>query len=444
MTKYLALDFPAGDAIKSFARPDDLFSKGTAIGSERISESLREGELRMLWRVDDVGMGIPHAIIGRRGNLEDLLPRLLSQPGIVEPVTALIRTWDIHDLQRMPFGSPRSLDSFMTAGIVGMLIAEIQVAGGQSVDLRRCGLEIARRTLTFSCGTAWSLGMKREDLPELVHRWLEVADLTESVRGLEAISSVGSHWDFLMSLENQIAPSWEVTPQELGRCIHEWRTLVDDRQQGDLLSADFVITTPDLLRLSREARYSAIVKLLDAGTLGERPLNALERGFLISLIDPGSFDFYELAIKYGNGADGTLFAYSLFAGILGGKSTLARFNGFGAHVVLKGFAVAAQLNVDISLHELRIVRKLSSESRMDLRLRSPAVLDVEILPHVVASFAYGSTKRPGTVARSTGLSEEQLGSLDEALRALDFATSVLSDIKGSASNARGGRRRAGR
>ncbi|MDF3822247.1 hypothetical protein P3G55_20255 [Leptospira sp. 96542] len=440
MIKYLAIDFPARDAFRSLVRPDDLFNKGRSIEPDRISQELREDELRMLWGVEGGGLGIPLAIIGQRDNLEDLLPRLLSQPGTVEPVTSVMRAWDIRDLERLPFDAQRSLNSFVAAGIVGLLIAEIQIAGGQSLDLRRCGLDVSRRTLTFTCGTAWALGMAPDDLPELIRRWLEVSEFIGSTRSLEVVSTIGSLWGFLMSLAEQTPPSWEVSPQELGQYIHRWRATLDDRSQGDLLLSNLLDTTAELMRLSRESRYSAIVQLLDSGN----SLSALECGFLISLIDPGSFDFFELANKHSNDADGAVFAYSLCAGILGGKSTLGRFNGFGANVLLKGFAVAPQLNVDISLHELRIIRKIASESYMDFRSRSPSILDVEILPRVVASFSYGSAKRSGASTRSTGISEEHISHLEEALRALDFASSVLSELKGSASNTRGVRRRAGR
>ena len=440
MTRYQAIDIPERDFIRSMGRFEDLFKRARVVNDLEIAQGVQADGLRILWDSAASGLTTPRAIIGRRQTLELILPRLLSQPGAIEPVTSVIRMWEIADLQQMP-SSARTLESVLVAGVIGLMIGEIQVTGGGSVDIRRCGLDLCRRTLTFTFGSAWALGASAEALPELLHRWFEVSDLAGNARSVETGRLVAELFGFLLAVAEHGSTSWELSPQQLGGYIGQWQTTVDNRHQADLLTPDIFDASSDLLRLSREARYSAIVQLLESGKSDGRRMGAIERGFLVSLIDPGSFDFVELAAMHDDEIGGTVLAYALCAGILGGKSTVARFNGFGAHVLFKGLAVADQLNMDISLHELRIAKRVAANKLMDFRTRSASAIDVEIFPRVVASFVYGSVKRTGSAAKQPGMSDSEVARVDEALHALDFAVSVLNDLKGGITGARVSRRR---
>lgn len=439
MTSYQAIDLPEKDLIRSMGRLEELLKKARAVDELEITHDLRDDSLRIVWDSSTPGLAAPRAIIGRRQTLDSLLPRLLSQPGAFEPVTSVTRTWEIADLQQMTSGK-RTLQSFFAAGIIGLMIGEIQITGGGSVDIRRCGLDLCRRTLTFTLGSAYALGASEETLPELVHRWFEVSDLAGSERNFETGRLVGELFGFLIAVADHGTKSWDLSPHELGSFLGQWHKAVDSRDQPDLLTADITDTSSDLIRLSREARYGAIVQLLEAGKSGGRQLGPLERGFLVSLIDPGSFDFFDLASMHDDEVGSTVLAYALCAGILGGRSTVARFNGFGAHVLLKGLAVADQLNVDISLHELRIARRVAADKLMEFRTRNASAIDVEIFPRVVASFVYGS-KRTSSTTTQPSMSDSDVAHVDEALRALDFAVTVLNDLKGAAHTARVIRRR---
>jgi len=440
MTSYQAIDVPERDLIRSMGRLDELLKKARAVDELEIAHGLREDGLRIIWDPLTSGLATPRAIIGRRQTLDSLLPRLLSQPGAFEPVTSVIRTWELADLQQMVRGT-RTLESFFAAGIIGLMIGEIQITGGGGVDIRRCGLDLCRRTLTFTLGSACALGVSEEALPELIHRWFEVSDLAGSARNFETGRLVGELFGFLMAVADHGSKSWDLSPQELGSFVGQWCRTVDSRHQADLLTADISDVSSDLLRLSREARYGAIMQLLEAGKAGGRQQSPLERGYLVSLIDPGSFDFFDLAAMHDDEMGSTVLAYALCAGILGGRTTAARFNGFGAHVLLKGLAVAEQLNVDISLHELRISRRVAADKSMDFRTRNASAIDVEIFPRVVASFVYGSVKRTGSTIRQPNLSASDVAHVDEALRALEFAVTALNDLKGAAHSARVSRRR---
>ena len=110
-------------------------------------------------------------------------------------------------------------------------------------------------------------------------------------------------------------------------------------------------------------------------------------------------------------------------------------------MLLKGLSVADQLNVDISLHELRIARRFAADKLMDFRTRNVSAIDVEIFPRVVASFAYGAVKRTGSTTKQPTMSDSDVAHVDEALHALDFAITVLNELKGAAHGTRVGRRR---
>lgn len=435
-----ATDVPEKDLIRWMGRMDELLKKAKAVDEFEIAQGLRDDYLRIVWDASTSGLVAPRAIIGRRQALDSLLPRLLSQPGAFEPVTSVIRTWDIADLRQMTPGT-RALDSYYVAGFIGLLIGEIQIAGGGNVDIRRCGLDLCRRTLTFTLGSACALGASEEALPEMIHRWFEVSDLVGSDRNFEIGRLVGELFGFLIAVADHGSKLWDLAPEELGGFVGQWNRSVDSRHQADLLTTDIRDASSDLMRLSREDRYGTIMQMLEAGKSGGRRLSPLERGYLVSLIDPGSFDFFDLAAMHDDEIGSTVLAYALCAGILGGKSTIARFNGFGAHVLQKGLAVADHLNVDISLHELRIARRLAADKSMDFRTRNSSALDVEIFPRVVASFVYGSVKRTSSAPKQPSMSEADVAHVDEALRALDFAVTVLNDLKGAAHSTRVSRRR---
>ena len=440
MTGYQAIDVPEKDLLRSLGRLDELVKRARAVDDLEVAQGLRDDSLRIVWDSANPGLAPPRAIIGRRQSLDSVLPRLLSQPGAFEPVTSMIRTWEIADLHQMASGT-RTLESFFAAGIIGLMIGEIQITGGGSVDIRRCGLDLCRRTLTFTIGSACTLGASEKALPELIHRWFEVSDLAGSARNFETGQLVGELFGFLLAVADHGSKSWDLMPQELASFVGQWHKTLGSQHPADLLTADILDASSDLLRLSRESRYSAIMQMLDAGKSGGRQLRPLERGFLVSLIDPGSFDFFDLATMYDDETGSTVLAYALCAGILGGRGTVARFNGFGAHVLLKGLSVADQLNVDISLHELRIARRFAADKLMDFRTRNVSAIDVEIFPRVVASFAYGAVKRTGSTTKQPTMSDSDVAHVDEALHALDFAITVLNELKGAAHSTRVGHRR---
>jgi hypothetical protein len=231
----------------------------------------------------------------------------------------------------------------------------------------------------------------------------------------------------------------------LAQLINSWTDAIGNQGQRDLLSINAVLehVATAVRNRSREARVDVIEEALKE--IRKVKGNDLQAGFLISLIDPGSFDFFEYANRYDDGSGGVLLSYAMCAGILGGAVTFGRYHGFGMNVFVNGFK-ANSSSRDVSISEIGILNAAGREHEIDFRTRTPSAIDVELFPHVYGSFSKRGREKPGK--KNDEIAALELAALRErvlfARQAIDAAHDALSvetesDLKRSMSNRRGKR-----
>ncbi len=426
MKKFRGVDIDAGDFIRSLGRLNEVRAQARTLGGGEIGRPLPQNAVRVLWTSsEEPGIDFPSILLGSEDVLASTLPKMLALPGMVTPVTSLMKAWIVKDWA-LSNGEKR-LSKAAALGFVGLIVGEIFATVGSSADLRLMGMDSVRRTLSFVCAQAVIKGWRYEALATIVERWLEASALTANEVDVSAMVPIADVTGFLQALSD-LHDFEDASPHALAQQVQSWVDAQSGISQRDMLQRSLPQFARDLAGLGREGRYDAI--MLEYLKSPNRMIHPLERGLLISLIEPGSFDFLDLARRTDPGGVAVAAAYCACTAILGKEATLSRFSGFGWNVVNNGLQADTEQPMDVSIAELRILNNARRDAPIAFRTRSPTLIDVELAPMVSGSFG-NIARRKASSQRSDERSEAAeregvlLERLETALRALDDAYGVL-------------------
>lgn len=435
MKKFRSVDIDAGVLVRSLGRLGELRAAARPIESEGIGGPLSQGAVRALWSGSEaLSADLPSVLLSSESVLADLLPRMLALPGVVTPITSLMKAWLIEDFRESTGGGERQLSSAATLGFVGLIVGELKLTVGPDADLRLMGMDSVRRTLSFVCAQAVMRGWRHESLATIVERWIEASALTANEVNVAEVIPIANVSGFLQALSD-LGELENTSPQALAHQVQSWVKVQNGHNQGDLLQGSLPHFAHVLTGISsREKRYDAIMEALDQSKAPGEARHPLELGFLISLIEPGSFDFLELTMRSGPTGGAVAAAYCACAAILGKEATLSKFSGFGWNVINHGLRFDIDMPMDISISELRILHNARRDAPIAFRTRSPLLIDVELAPMVTGSFGNVARRRASSqrgenesaVAEREELLRERLVT---AIRALEDAYGVLQDKK---------------
>lgn len=434
MKDFRSIDIDAGEMVRGLGKMGELRALARPIAGEDIGRPLSQNKVRAVWS-DSKGLSadLPSVLLSSESVLADLLPRMLALPGVVTPVTSLMKAWQIEDFRESTVYDGRPLSSAAALGFVGLIVGELNATIGPDADLRLIGMDSVRRTMSFVCAQAVMRGWRHESFARIVERWLEASALTGNDVNVAALVPIANVCGFLQALSD-LGELEDSSPQALAHRVQSWVETQNSLNQRDLLQRALPPVAHALAGVSsREKRYDLVIDALGQSSPGEM-LNPLEHGFLLSLIEPGSFDFLELAKRADPSGGSVATAYCAFAAILGKEATLSKFSGFGWTIVNHGLRFGVEMPMDISIAELRILHNARRNAPIHFRTRSPWLVDVELAPMVTGSF--------GNVARrkaSSQRAEEESDSAEReellrenivtALRALEDAYGVLRGKK---------------
>lgn len=434
MKVFRSIDIDAGELVRSLGQWGKLRALAHPIAGEDIGRPLFQNEVRAVWSGSKgLSSDIPSVLLSSESVLANFLPRMLALPGVVTPVTSLMRAWVMEDFGDSDAYAERALSDTAILGVVGLIIGELKVMIGPDADLRLMGMDSVRRTLSFVCAQAVIRGWRPESLPTIVERWLEASELTANEVNVAAPVQIAKVCGFLQALSD-LGELEDFTPLELAQQVQIWVDAQNNLNQRDFLRRSLPQVVQVLSGVgSREKRYDLVMEALNQSSPAETR-DPLERGFLISLIEPGSFEFFDLA-KQVDSMDGSVAtAYCAFAAILGKESALSKFNGFGWTVLNHGLRFGVDIPMDISIAELRILHNAKRNAPIPFRTRSPWLVDVELVPMVIGSFGNVARLRASSQRaeeESDAAEREELlrGNIVTALRALEEASSVLRGKK---------------
>lgn len=434
MKNLRSLDASANDFLRGLSRLGDLRRRSIPIEQKSIHLGLERKSLRIIWGdLNELPGNMPFALIGSKDLLSELFPKLLSLPGVATPITALMRSWQVDDFDSGASLSKKALGRAATLGYVGLIIAELNATIGPDVDLKIMGMDGVRRTLSFVFAQAAVSGWTQESIATIMRRWLEVRMLTENEDFVSALIPIAEFGGFLLSMrDHNIAEEiGEVLAIEIHKWVESLRVTGTMRMPFNTLVQNF----HDISRAkNREDRYDIIANTMRRLENTEDSLHPLEQGFLLSLIEPGSFDFLDLARRSGSNSGAIAAAYCMCTSILGGDSTLGDFNAFGWNVINSSSRFEAELNFDISIAELRVLHDARRSTPMTFRTRSPSLIDVELAPMVVGSFGNAARRRLAAPRAEEDAAEiERLEmlqiSITDALNALEIANNLIQGKK---------------
>lgn len=431
MTEVRSIDIDAAELVRNLSRMDELRRTARPVDDEDAGRPLAQKSLRALWSTSkSLSTDLPSVILGSENAISDLLPRILALPGVVTPITSLMKVWLIDDFRLSTPYNQKTLSNVATLGFIGLIVAELKATIGPDADLRLMGMDGVRRTLAFVCAQAVMKGWRHESMATIVQRWVEASTLTANEISVETLVPIANICGFLQAL-SEFGDVEAPVSESLAHLVQSWVDAQHSELQPDLLVRSLPAYARSLSRIGgREQRYDAVMEMLAQSKSFAKPNHPLEHGFLLSLIEPGSFDFFELARRADSNGWAVAAAYCACAAILGKEATLAKFSGFGWSVINDGIDAGIDSPMDISISELRVLHNARRGAPIAFRTRSPFLVDVELAPRVVGSF--------GNVARRKSMSrkveeDSDMAERDEllrerfitALRALEDAYGLL-------------------
>lgn len=429
MKKFHSVNIDAGELIRNLGRLGDLRSQAHPIELTNFGRSLSQKEVRVIWEDRrELGNDLPSIVLTSEVNLSQILPRLLALPSAVTPVTSLMKTWLIEDFRYHNRLGSTPLSDAAAAGFIGLTIGELLTTIGSDADLRVMGMDSVRRTLSFACAKAVEKGWRNEALATLAERWSEASILTSNEVNNLTIHYITYISEFLSAISDRGYLEDSIS-ESLAYQVQSWVEKRNDSNQPDILSHSLVQVAVSLAGVrSREKRYDIIIEVLEQIS-SHKMRNPLKEGFLISLIEPGSYEFLELA-KRADRTGSVAIAYCVCAAILEKDSALRKFNGFGRNILNQGLGTGIDMPFDISIAELRILHDGRRSTPISFRTRSPWLIDVELLPMVSGSFGnlskLKSTSQKPHEAAETAAREELISeNVMTAMRALEEAHRVL-------------------
>ncbi|CAB3714282.1 hypothetical protein LMG3441_03321 [Achromobacter kerstersii] len=402
-------------------------------------------QVRVVWTRNKGGSAdTPAILIGPEAVLTKFLPKMLAFPGGISPITSVMRTWFTEDFDKAGALIERPLGTMAAFGFVGLIMGELLMTGGGDTDLRFVGGDGVRRTLSFVCAQALMRGWPSEFIADILGRWLEASVLTANEVDVEARVHIARMCGFLQSVSD-LEDRKGATERFLAEQIQAWAESQVSSSQRDFLQRSLPQVVQSLNGIqSREKRFDIIMEALKRSDGETR--NPLEQGFLISLIEPGSFEFLELSKKYDDKGGAVSVAYCAFTVMFGKEVALRQFNGFGLAVLNNSLQLNGDENSDISISELRILHDIRRADPIVFRTRSPWLVDVELAPMVSGSFGNVIKRRAAaqrSEQRSDAAEREELlrENLGTALRALESAYGLIEVRRSKPDSAASSRRR---
>ncbi|UUC18834.1 hypothetical protein NOV18_26930 [Pseudomonas asiatica] len=428
MKKFQGVDVEFGELLRILSRPVEAKARSYSLTSSESGDYLPASHFRVLWEDDKwLEPDAPSIVIGNSYDVNNILPRLLALPSAVMPVTSIVKFWNVEDFKSNNPFDIKPLERTVALGFVGLIIGELTSLISSVDELRTMGMDSVRRTLSFVCAQSIIRGWKGQSLARLADRWLEASVLTDNEVNPSAIANIVSVSDFLCTLSDSVHFE-SISSEVLGQRIQLWLEAQKDLDQRDLLKRSIPQITRELRSVSsREKRYDIVMDALQSSAGGV--YSTLEQGFLISLIEPGSFEFLNLA-KSMDPAGLVMTAYSVFVVMLGKESALRNFNGFGGVVLRQAFQQNTDVNSDISVEELNILLNKRRSAPLPFRTRSPWLIEVEIAPMVVGCFANvarrkASSQRTLEASEAIERQEALRGKLITAMRALEDVYGIV-------------------
>lgn len=419
MKEFEVLDINAKDLIRGFSRLDKVRAHARVANTRNIDFLLFDDDIRVLWsRNGQEKTKLPSILIGADSTFAKVLPKMLALPGALAPITSFVKVWSVNDVKDIDIFSDEPLNELGSRGFIGLVVGELIATVGPDVDFSLMGLDGVRRTLSFVCAQAVTKGWKNKPLTTLVERWVEASALTSNDVKIEIRGLTADLCEFLRSLL-LVTDSSYISARLLAINIDSWT-----QQQGDFLRVPLSDTVDLLLNAkSREARFDIVMEALTSS------MPPLAHGFLISLIEPSSMEFLELA-KRADRQGTVAIAYCLCIAILGEDLILREFNGFGLAVLQQGLKPEFDTPVDISIAELKILYDSRRSEPIRFRTRSPSLIDVELAPMVSGSFGNGARRRASTSSSdldaqiTARIDHARLG-LMTAMRAIEKAYDLI-------------------
>lgn len=400
---------------------------------KRPSAPIPKNKCMLIWDKDPDTLlqSVPTALIASPALLAQLLPRLLATPGALSPISAACRIWESDSASIFFERRPSRVTLPICSGLTGIIIAELLTRYGSDFSLSRTGLGVVARTFSYTCAQLVFAGGDEEESDVLLSKWLEAATLTSNSIDPHLPSNISYLSNFIRKQILNSSVSNQFSAIQLADCIVNWLGNSRDLFEPNNLGANIREVAINIKTLTREARLSTVERSIEyiVQTENDKNLVSLICGYFISLIDPGSTDFYDLALNIDKKDGHVAAAYGMCTGLLGGLDFLWKGSGFGVSIfndLNQREDDSYRVFPDISMSELRVLRHQITATGFEFRTKHPSLIEVELLPDIVGSFSNGE-KKAAMIEQQPMINTD----IDEVLLNVERADRLASELQSS-------------
>jgi hypothetical protein len=395
------------------------------------------GALLVLWNKDYGGeFVLPSCIVCDDEEIFDFIAWISTYFRHLRPFTSQCRVIDRSEASKF-FDDDTNPNFPLRGAAMALIIAEVIAHTIGRRDFKKISYTGCAGTLSFAIAQLAAnkqcfVGDKGDFTNQLVSAW----NVTREIGGRESVrlspEIIVSIWRILISAIRASNFEKKFEDSSITRVVAKAYNGIDVRLSDfeDVGQAKVVVQSAwNSLDGPREKRVTAIREALQA----LRPSNESERrsfpciaGFLVSRVDPGSLEHFEILFAIGEDMPESFMWYAVFAGLFKSNSVGDYMDGLGWLLQRQIDAVgtsSGRPSADIGVRELIVLSRGSELQKPTFRTKNPTTIEVELLPFVVTVLSWSNSEtsiRIREVDKSKGQTElfDADSTLD--LREMDF------------------------
>lgn len=375
-------------------------------------------------------------VITKSSSVAPLLSKLISMPGMPTPITSYYKIWDTESANNFFSRKQPKRKKQLIAAFTALIIAEIFLKYGIESDIRKVGYSVASRMFAFSCAKLAISGGTEDELLNLAQAWMHASLLTNNEADSSFVMDICRYSNFIS--EYIESASSKTIPGHLGMFITNNYNL-----SGDLFNRPTNIDLIEIEQLlkqnNRENRFLTVEKLIlsiQSDPSSDSFTKNLLSGYLLALLNPGSLDFFEMALQINNKFNESIaFAYAICSALLSEDKLSWMYDGFGKNMFTR---ISTTNHIfepifDMSLAELEILSRIQRDNNFIFRTGMPSTIEVELIPGITGGFLNVNRKEnsinKNDMELANKLYTELVPQIDHLEQIVNHFQSYFSDYK---------------
>lgn len=353
-------------------------------------ESLRKGDIRVLWPEKPKGGEFPVALMVAEREVEDFFAWTNTYLANWSPITAYFRLFSDGDEIRGDAGISREDKVLLEAASVGLIVAEAIGQSSDGYDVDRVSMSACIATFSYAA----SQGVRRNaPMQELAREWSTCRSVTGQAPLRIGVESALAPWETVSQMVNGWVGESGGRPKGSKKrlFVDGVREVVDKGEIGESTWKRLTTSFPSArvaiepMKGTQEERVLVLERVLrERSAQGYRykEESSFVAGYLASRIFPGTIKHAGLVLRHLENYPSAVLWLGLFAGLHGRREL--NLSSLGRHVwraIVGEESVLSRPNCDIGIRELCVLIE-GGMFGPQFRPTTPGRLVVELIPGV--------------------------------------------------------------